>query len=202
MKSSPAPPCGHRPEGVVERLGHRRVAVAGVLGVHVEVARVPARLAAGGARVVAGRLVGLVGERGVVGELDLHAPADLAVGVALGLRDHRRHAQLGRPLAGRIGPGRNARVVLPGGSMRGLRDVLRLGREALGRERHVAVARAAPAAELARAPDARAPAARLVQAEVERVAAAARLRRGPSSTSRGSRSCRAGPRTAPSRSSC
>ena len=142
---------------------------------HVEVARVPARLAPHGAAVVAGGLVGLVGERRVVGEVDLHAPADLAVGVAVGLRDHRGHAQLGRPAA-RADRSREE----PAGGLAGrlharLGDVVGLAREALGRQGHVRMARAAPAAELARSPDAVAPMERLVQPEVERVPAAARL---------------------------
>ena len=121
MKSRPAAALRDRPEGVVERLGHRRVAVAGVLGVHVEVARVPARLAAGGALVVAGRLVGLVGEGRVVGEARSprasrpcrrrRPPPDAITAATPSSAAHR---------PGRIGPGRKARVVLPGGSTRGL----------------------------------------------------------------------------------
>ena len=142
---------------------------------HVEVARVPARLAPDRARVVARRLVGLVGERRVVGELDLHAPAHLAVGVALGLRDDRGDAQLGRPAAGADRPRQEGAGRLAGRLDARLGDVVGLAREPLGRERHVGVARPAPAAELARPPDAVAPFERLVEAEVERVAAAAGL---------------------------
>src|SRR3712207_8975738 len=46
----------------------------GVLGVHVQVAGVPARPGASGRRVVARRRVGLVGERRVRRQLNLHAP--------------------------------------------------------------------------------------------------------------------------------
>src|SRR5204862_8231280 len=73
----PGAALGDRTEGEAEGLAHRRVAIGRVLGVHVEVAGVPTRLTADGAAVVAGRPVGLVRERGIVGELDLDPPGDL-----------------------------------------------------------------------------------------------------------------------------
>ena len=143
---------GERPEGVAERLGHGRVAVGRVLGVHVHVARIPTRPAPRGPAVVAGRAVGLVGEGGVVGEIDLHPPGDLAVGVALRRTDHRRHAQLDRPPAPPDGSRQEGARGLPGRVDARAGGVLSLAREALGRDRHVRVARAAPAAELADPP--------------------------------------------------
>ena len=169
------PALGERLEGVVEGVGHGGRAVVRVLGVHVHVAGVPARLVPGGGLVVGGRLVRLVVERGILGELDLHAPLDLAVGVALALRDHRAHAQLGRPLAG-LDPARDeAARGLAGHLHARAGGVLGLGGEALRRQRHVGMARPAPAAELGLAPQLRGALPRPVQAEVERVAHRAAL---------------------------
>ena len=158
-----------RAERVVERLGHRRVAQRGVLGVDVQVARVPAGLAAGGRRRVAGRAVRGVGERRVRGQLDLHPPGDLAVGVAERRARDRGQAELGRPAARPDRPGPEPARGGAGHVPLRARHVLRLAREALGGQRHVGMARAAPAAELALAGQRVAAAQRLVEPEVERV---------------------------------
>jgi hypothetical protein len=137
--------------------------------VHVHVARVPARLVAHGTAVVAGRPVGLVRERRVLAQVDLHAPFDLAVGVSLRLRDHRRHTQLRRPAAGPDRPGDEAPRGLPRDLHPRARLVVGLGREALRGERHVGVARPAPAPELTLSPEAGPALARAVQAQVQGV---------------------------------
>ena len=170
---------------------------------HVEVARVPARLARapGGCRSARagrarrrtpGRRRSSISTRQPT--LPSASPSDCGITAATPSSAAQR--------PGRIAPGQEAARGLAGRLDARLGDVVGLAREALGREGHVGVARAAPAAELARAPDAVAPVERLVQPEVERVAAGCRTRAGPSSTSRAPRSCPAARRTAPSRSSC
>ena len=170
MKSSPAPPLLLRPEGVVECLPHGRVAQGRVLGVHVHVAGVPARAPHRRARPVARGPVGPVGERGIAAELHLDAPCHRAVGVASRPADHRRKAQLGRPLSGGDAAGRKAPRGLAGHMAPRTSQVLRLGGEALARHRHVRVARPAPAAQLLCVEQLAAPAPCFIQAQVERVA--------------------------------
>ena len=119
--------------------------------------------------VVGGRLVRLVRKRRIVGELDLDAPADLAVRVAERLRDDRRKPQLDCPLA-RLDRARDeaarrlARLV---GAR--VRDVGSLALEALVGDDHVGMAGSAPAAELVLAVKLARVVARLVEPEIERV---------------------------------
>src|SRR6185503_1659139 len=148
----------------------RGVAERGVLGVHVQIARVPAGPAHLRPGAEAGLPVGLVRERRVAGELRPDAPGDLAVGVAERLAGDRGEPELGVPAAGRGRAGPEAARGLARHVALGIREVLRLGREALARDGHVRVAGAAPAAELARAGQLVAAAQRIVEAEVERVA--------------------------------
>ena len=102
-------------------------------------------------------------------QLDLDAPSHLGVRIPEVLCDDRGHPQLHRPLAGDDRSGQEAAGGLAGHVPARDCDVLRLGLEALGRQDHVRVARPSPPAELAR-PVGRAAPARLVDAQVERVA--------------------------------
>ncbi len=150
-------------ERVVEGLAHRRVPGVRVTGVHVEVARVPPGVGVGGRLLVGDRLVGLVGEGGIVDQVDLDPPL--------------HHPVLGRKLVGDGGdpelrgplPGRDrARQEADGRLLR--RDRVRVGVDrALRRQGHVAAARPSPAAKLGLVGHAVAVLLGLVEAEVDRV---------------------------------
>ncbi len=134
-------------ERVLEDLRHRGVVGVRVLGVHVEVTRVPIRLRAHGGFVVGSGCprLALV----FVVEEHLECPLDRPVGITLVGTRHGRDTDLGGPSPRRdlSGPEAEGGLVL---------------RHAL-----VETARSAPAAELVLAPEA--VVARLVHPEVERV---------------------------------
>ena len=118
----------------------------------VHVARVPAGARVRRARVEARRAVGVLRVRWVRAELDLDAPGDLAERVpVLGSR-HVGDAELDGPAARADRAGHEAPRRAPGHVAVRVSQVLRLGREALRGDLGVGVARAAPAAELARSP--------------------------------------------------
>lgn len=150
----------HRAERVAEDLAHRGVPQGGLLGVDVQVARVPAPARGRRARVVGRRGVGLVGVGRIGQRPDLQAPGHAAVGVPVGGADDRRDTQLGRPLAGGDRTGQEAARRAAGHVALRPGEVLGLGGEPLRRHRDVRMARAAPPAERAGG---------VVEAEVERV---------------------------------
>ena len=166
---------GERLEGVAQRLGDRRRAQVGLLVVDVEVALVPAGLATDRGGPVAGGLVGVLGERLAMRELDLDAPGHAPVRVAVRGRDDRGHAELDGPAAGPRRPGLEAARRPPGDVALRVGPVDAVGREPLGGDRHLGVAGPAPPAELAPSPQVVAVAQAVVDPEVERVVVRARL---------------------------
>ena len=99
MKSSPAPPWASGGTRSRRPPSSSRRRAPSARRARASRRRTSPRPRRAGRAVVARRPVGLVGEGGVARKLDLDPPRDLAVGVALVLRDDRRDAELGRPFA-------------------------------------------------------------------------------------------------------
>ena len=128
----------------------------------VEVARVPAGLAADRRTVVGRRRVRPVRKAAVVAQLDLDAVWNVARG------RHGGHAQLRRPSPRRQAARQEGARGLPGHLLLGVGRVPPVAGEALAGEDHVRMTRPAPAAELRGPPRSAPVGARLVQTEVER----------------------------------